>query len=370
MELAPVFARRIFQRLTDGIDGPLFALSLALVAVGLATLFSASYEQPARVTSQVSNLLVAFFAMWVIARVPPQTLMRFAVPAYLVGIVLLVAVALMGDVVNGARRWLHVGVTRFQPSEMMKLALPLMLAWYFHKNEATLRMRDFAVAAVLLAVPVLLIARQPDLGTAVLVAAAGCYVIFFAGIGWKVIAALGVLGLASLFPLWGMLHDYQRRRILTLIDPTQDPLGAGYHTIQSTIAVGSGGLTGKGWLHGTQTHLEFIPERHTDFIFAVFSEEFGLIGNAILLTLYTLLIARGLMIAANAPTFFSRLLAATITLMFFTYAFVNMGMVSGILPVVGVPLPFVSYGGTALLTLFIGVGILMSVHSHRRLVQT
>jgi rod shape determining protein RodA len=370
MELAPVFARRIFQRLTVGIDGALLALSLALVAVGLATLFSASYEQPARVTSQVSNLLVAFVAMWVIARVPPQTLMRFAVPAYLLGLMLLVAVALMGDVVNGARRWLHVGVTRFQPSEMMKLALPLMLAWYFHKNEATLRMRDFAVAALLLAVPVLLIARQPDLGTAVLVAAAGCYVIFFAGIGWKVIAALGVLGLASLFPLWGMLHDYQRRRILTLIDPTQDPLGAGYHTIQSTIAVGSGGVTGKGWLHGTQTHLEFIPERHTDFIFAVFSEEFGLIGNAILLTLYTLLIARGLMIAANAATFFSRLLAATITLMFFTYAFVNMGMVSGILPVVGVPLPFVSYGGTALLTLFIGVGILMSVHSHRRLVQT
>jgi len=370
MELAPEFARRIFQRLTEGIDGALFALSLALVAVGLATLFSASYEQPARVTSQVSNLLVAFAAMWVIARVPPQTLMRFAVPTYLLGLMLLVAVALMGDVVNGARRWLHVGVTRFQPSEMMKLALPLMLAWYFHKNEATLRMRDFAVAAVLLAVPVLLIARQPDLGTAVLVAAAGCYVIFFAGIGWKVIAGLGVLGLASLFPLWGMLHDYQRRRILTLIDPTQDPLGAGYHTIQSTIAVGSGGITGKGWLHGTQTHLEFIPERHTDFIFAVFSEEFGLIGNAILLTLYTLLIARGLMIAANAATFFSRLLAATITLMFFTYAFVNMGMVSGILPVVGVPLPFVSYGGTALLTLFVGVGILMSVHSHRRLVQT
>jgi len=370
MELAPFSTRRIFQRLAEGIDGPLLALSLALVAVGLATLFSASYEQPARVTAQVSNLVVAFVAMWVIARVPPQTLMRFAVPAYLLGILLLVAVALAGDVVNGARRWLHVGVTRFQPSEMMKLALPLMLAWYFHKNEATLGMRDFAVAALLLAVPVLLIARQPDLGTAVLVAAAGCYVIFFAGIGWKVIAALGVLGLASLFPLWGMLHDYQRRRILTLIDPTQDPLGAGYHTIQSTIAVGSGGITGKGWLHGTQTHLEFIPERHTDFIFAVFSEEFGLIGNVILLALYTALIARGLMIAANAATFFARLLAATITLMFFTYAFVNMGMVSGILPVVGVPLPFVSYGGTALLTLFVGVGILMSVHSHRRLVQT
>jgi rod shape determining protein RodA len=370
MELVPFSMRRMLQRLTGGIDGPLLSLSLTLVVLGLATLFSASYEQPGRVAAQVSNLLVALAAMWLVARVPPQTLMRFAVPAYLIGVALLVAVALAGDVVNGARRWLHVGVARFQPSEMMKLALPLMLAWYFHKNESTLRMRDFAVAALLLAVPVLLIARQPDLGTAVLVAAAGCYAIFFAGIGWRIIAALGVLGMASLLPLWGMLHDYQRRRILTLIDPTQDPLGAGYHSIQSTIAVGSGGITGKGWLQGTQTHLEFIPEKHTDFIFAVFSEEFGLIGNLILLTLYALLIARGLMIAANAATFFSRLLAATITLMFFTYAFVNMGMVSGILPVVGVPLPFVSYGGTALLTLFIGIGILMSVHSHRRLVQT
>jgi len=370
LEIAGYSPRRLAARIVTGIDGPLFALSLALMALGLATLFSASYENPGRVSAQLVHMAVALAAMWLVAQIPPQTLMRFAVPAYLFGVALLVAVALAGDVVNGARRWLHVGVARFQPSEMMKLALPLMLAWYFHKNEAMLGMRDFAIAALLLAVPVLLIARQPDLGTAVLVTAAGCYVIFFAGIGWKVIAGLGVLGLASLFPLWGMLHDYQRRRILTLIDPTQDPLGAGYHTIQSTIAVGSGGITGKGWLHGTQTHLEFIPERHTDFIFAVFSEEFGLIGNLVLLTLYTLLIARGLMIAANAATFFARLLAATTTLMFFTYAFVNMGMVSGILPVVGVPLPFVSYGGTALLTLFIGIGILMSVHSHRRLVQT
>ncbi|MCC6211463.1 MAG: rod shape-determining protein RodA [Burkholderiales bacterium] len=370
MELAQLAPRRLGARLAQGIDGPLLGLSLALVALGLATLFSASYEVPGRVAAQAINLAVALAAMWIVAQVPPQTLMRFAVPAYVLGLALLVAVALAGDVANGARRWLHVGVTRFQPSEMMKLALPLMLAWYFHKNEATLHMRDFAVAALLLAVPVLLIARQPDLGTAVLVAAAGFYVIFFAGIGWKVLAALGVLGLASLAPLWGMLHDYQRRRILTLIDPTQDPLGAGYHAIQSTIAVGSGGIAGKGWLHGTQTHLEFIPERHTDFIFAVFSEEFGLLGNVALLTLYALLIARGLMIAANAATFFARLLAASVTLMFFTYAFVNMGMVSGILPVVGVPLPFISYGGTALLTLFLGIGILMSVHNHRRLVQT
>ena len=244
MELAQLSPRRLAARLTEGIDGTLLTLSLLLAALGLATLFSASYENPGRVTAQLANLAVALMAMWMVAQIAPQTLMRFAVPAYLLGLALLVAVALAGDVVNGARRWLHIGVTRFQPSEMMKLALPMMLAWYFHKNEATLRLRDFAVAALLLAVPVLLIARQPDLGTAVLVAAVGFYVIFFAGIGWRVLVGLGLLGVAALFPLWGMLHDYQRRRILPLIDPTQDPLGAGYHTIQSTIAVGSGGITG------------------------------------------------------------------------------------------------------------------------------
>jgi rod shape determining protein RodA len=296
--------------------------------------------------------------------------MRFAVPAYVIGLALLIAVALAGEVVNGARRWLHVGVTRFQPSEMMKLALPLMLAWYFHRREASLRLRDFALGALLLAVPVALILRQPDLGTASLVMAAGFYVIFFAGISWKVLGGLAGLSVAALFPLWGLLHDYQRKRVLTLLDPTQDPLGAGYHIIQSTIAVGSGGIAGKGWLNGTQAHLEFIPERHTDFIFAVYSEEFGLIGNLLLLVLYAFLIGRGLVIAANAATVFARLLAGSVTLMFFTYAFVNMGMVSGILPVVGVPLPFLSYGGTALLTLFIGAGILMSVQRHRKLVQT
>jgi rod shape determining protein RodA len=320
--------------------------------------------------SQLGNLAVALVAMWIIAQVSPQAMMRFAVPAYVIGLALLVAVALFGDVVNGARRWLHVGVTRFQPSEMMKLALPLMLAWYFHKHETTLKLRDFAMAALLLAVPLALIARQPDLGTAALVGAAGFYVIFFAGISWRVLGTIGALGVAAMFPLWNMLHDYQKKRVLTLLDPTQDPLGAGYHIIQSTIAVGSGGLSGKGWLNGTQAHLEFIPERHTDFIFAVFSEEFGLIGNIVLLTLYTLLVARGLMIAANAATVFARLLAGAIALMYFTYAFVNMGMVSGILPVVGVPLPFLSYGGTALLTLFIGAGFLMSVQRHRKLVQT
>jgi rod shape determining protein RodA len=340
-----------------------------LTMLGLAALFSASYDNPGRVASQVGNLALALTAMWMVAQVPPQTMMRFALPVFVVGLALLVAVALFGEVVNGARRWLHVGVTRFQPSEMMKLALPMMLAWYFHKNESTLRLRDFAVAAVILAIPAGLILRQPDLGTAGLVGTAGFFVIFFAGVSWRLMGTIAAAGAAALPLLWGFLHDYQRRRVLTLLDPTQDPLGAGYHIIQSTIAVGSGGLSGKGWLNGTQAHLEFIPERHTDFIFAVFSEEFGLIGNLLLLVLYSLLVARGLVIAGNAATLFGRLLAASIALQFFVYAFVNMGMVSGILPVVGVPLPFLSYGGTALLTLFIGVGILMSIGRHRTLVQ-
>ncbi|HEY3078095.1 MAG TPA: FtsW/RodA/SpoVE family cell cycle protein, partial [Burkholderiales bacterium] len=261
MELARLPLRRIGLRLAEGVDGTLLVLMLALSLLGLAALFSASYENPARVVSQIMNLAVALAAMWLVAQVPPQTMMRFAVPAYLIGLALLVAVALFGDVVNGARRWLHVGVTRFQPSEMMKLALPLMLAWYFHKHETTLKLRNFAVAAMLLIVPLGLIARQPDLGTAALVGAAGFYVIFFAGLSWKVLGTLAGLGLAALPIAWGFLHGYQRRRVLTLLDPTTDPLGAGYHIIQSTIAVGSGGLWGKGWLNGTQAHLEFIPER-------------------------------------------------------------------------------------------------------------
>ena len=370
MELARFPLRRLFARIAEGVDSTLLVLLLSLSMVGLAVLYSASYDVPGRVATQLVSLTVALTAMWIVAQVSPQTMMRFAVPAYVVGLGFLIAVALAGDVVNGARRWLHVGVTRFQPSEMMKLALPLMLAWYFHKNESTLRWRDYFVAGFLLLVPLGLILRQPDLGTAGLVGTAGFFIMFFAGMSWRVIGAIAAAGAAAVPVLWPFLHDYQRRRILTLLDPSSDPLGAGYHIIQSTIAVGSGGLAGKGWLNGTQSHLEFIPERHTDFIFAVFSEEFGLIGNIALIVLYTLLVARGLMIAANAATLFGRLLAASIALQFFVYAFVNMGMVSGILPVVGVPLPFLSYGGTALLTLFIGAGILMSIQQHRKLVQT
>ena len=362
--------RALWLRFIDKIDPPLFTLALALLVLGMMTLASAAHDTPARISGQAVNILVALAVMWTVAQFQPQTLMRFALPAYALGLALLLGVALFGDVVNGARRWLNLGIVRIQPSEIMKIAMPLMLAWYFHKHEATLRLREYFVACLLLLVPVMLIARQPDLGTALLVSAAGFYVIFLAGLSWRIIVGMVLAGCASLPFLWSLMHDYQRRRILTLLDPTSDPLGAGYHIIQSVIAVGSGGIAGKGWLRGTQAHLEFIPERSTDFIFAVFSEEFGLIGNCLLLLLYLLLIARGLAIAANAPTFFTRLLAGAVTLTFFTYAFVNMGMVSGILPVVGVPLPLVSFGGTALVTLFLGIGILMSIHRHRKLVQT
>ena len=350
-------------------DGPLALIIFLILSLGIVTLYSAGIDFPGRVEDQLRNILVAFIVMWVAANVPPQTLMRFAVPLYSVGISLLIAVALFGIVKKGARRWVNLGMI-IQPSEIMKIAMPLMLAWFFQKREGMVRWHDFLMAAVLLAIPVGLIAKQPDLGTAVLVLAAGFYVIFLAGLSWKMLTGLVLAVGASLPVVWSILHDYQRQRIMMLIDPSSDPLGKGFHIIQSTIAVGSGGITGKGWLKGTQAHLEFIPERTTDFIFAVFSEEFGLLGNLLLMVLYLLLIGRGLMIAANAPTFFARLLAGAITLIFFTYAFVNMGMVSGILPVVGVPLPFMSYGGTALVTLGLGSGILMSIQRHRKLIQT
>jgi rod shape determining protein RodA len=363
------YLHRFWVRLVEHIDAPLLLITLILMAFGLLTVYSATSDASNRAFGQMLNMSIGLLVMWLVAQLPPQKLMRFAIPLYVVGVVLLVLVFLVGIKVNGARRWLPLGVTRIQPSEILKIAMPLMLAWYFHKYEAALKLRHYVVAGLLLLVPFALIAKQPDLGTAILVGAAGFYVIFFAGLPWKVI--LGILvaaGGAAPF-LWTMLHDYQRRRIMTLIDPSSDPLGSGYHIIQSTIAIGSGGSFGKGWLQGTQTHLEFIPERHTDFIFAVFSEERGLLGNSILVLLYLMLIARGLMISANASTLFARVLGGSISLSFFTYAFVNMGMVSGILPVVGVPLPFMSYGGTALVTLFFGLGVLMSIQSHRMLVK-
>jgi rod shape determining protein RodA len=362
--------RRLTLFLTRHIDGVLLSAVLLMMFTGLLVLLSASNVGFARTTGQLVNMLIALGVMWLFANIPPHVLQRLALPVFLLGCVLLVGVALFGEIVNGARRWLNIGITRIQPSELMKIALPLALAWYFNRNEASLRLRNYAVAALMLAFPAALILRQPDLGTALLISASGGYLIFLAGLPWRVIITLGVTALASLPFAWSALHDYQRQRVLTLIDPTADPLGSGYHTIQSTIAVGSGGVLGKGWMNGTQTHLDFIPERTTDFIFAVYAEEFGLLGNAVLLAMYLFLIGRAMVITANAPTLFSRLLAGSITLTFFTYAFVNMGMVSGILPVVGVPLPLVSYGGTSLVSICLGFGILMSINTHKKLVQT
>ncbi|HEY6280663.1 MAG TPA: rod shape-determining protein RodA [Burkholderiales bacterium] len=362
--------KRLWHYLTAHIDGFLLGAVCLLMLLGLFVLYSATGQNLAKTSNQFVSMLVALAVMWAVSNVPPQHLMRLSLPMYALGMALLIAVALFGDVVNGARRWLHIGVTRIQPAEIMKIVVPLMLAWYFDKHEAVLRLRNYVVATLLLLVPVALIARQPDLGTAILITAAGFYVLFLAGLSWRIMLSFLVLGVASLPVLWSVLHDYQRQRILTLLDPTTDPLGAGYHTIQSTIALGSGGVTGKGWLNGTQSHLEFLPERHTDFVFAVFSEEFGLFGNLLLLFLYVLVIGRGLVIASNASTLFTRLMAGAITLTFFTYAFVNMGMVSGILPVVGLPLPLISYGGTSLVTICLGFGILMSIQTHKKLVKT
>ena len=362
--------RRVARFFTAHLDQPLLGFIALLMLTGLVVLYSASNGSLLRVSSQLTNMLVALAVMWVFANIPPHYLLRLSVPVYVIGLLLLIGVALFGEIVNGARRWLHIGVTRIQPSEIMKIAVPLMLAWYFDRYEATLRLKNYAIGALLLVVPLYLIARQPDLGTAVLIFASGCFVIFLAGVSWRVIAALFIAGAASLPLVWSVLHDYQRQRVLTLLDPSKDPLGAGYHTIQSTIALGSGGIAGKGWLSGSQTHLDFIPERTTDFIFAVYSEEFGLIGNGVLLVLLLLVIARGAAITANAPTMFTRLFGGAITLTFFTYAFVNMGMVSGILPVVGVPLPLISYGGTSLVTICLGFGILMSIQTHKKLVQS
>jgi rod shape determining protein RodA len=352
------------------LDPALLAIVGSLAVIGLVTLYSAGNDFPWRVTDQVRNFGIAFAVLFVAANVSPQLLMRLAVPVYLIGLALLVATEVQGVTVKGATRWLDVGVARIQPSEIMKLGLPMMLAWYFHKREGSLRAFDFVVAAVIVVLPVALIVKQPDLGTALLVLAAGCFVIFFAGLPWKWLAVMLVGGVAMLPVAWTLLHDYQRERILTLIDPSTDPLGKGFHTLQAMIAIGSGGAYGKGWMQGTQTHLEFIPERTSDFIFAVYSEEFGLVGNIVLVLLFFALVWRAFAIAINAPTLFARLLAASIGLIMFTYAFVNMGMVSGILPVVGVPLPFISYGGTALVTLGMACGLLMAIASHRKLVQS
>ncbi|MEO7115362.1 MAG: rod shape-determining protein RodA [Caldimonas sp.] len=367
-----------------GFDGWLGSAILLLAVAGLLTMYSAGFDQGTRFPDHVRNMALAFVVLFLAAQVPPQQLMRLAIPLYVVGLILLIATAVpgLGVTRKGATRWLSVGVT-IQPSEILKIAMPLMLAWWFQRREGQLRALDFVIATLLLIVPVAFIVKQPDLGTAILVLSAGLYVIFFAGLSWKLIVPVGLLAAAAITGVvvsqdricqpevkWPMLRDYQKNRVCTLLDPTTDPLGKGFHIIQGEIAIGSGGTTGKGFMKGTQTHLEFIPERTTDFIFAAFSEEFGLVGCVGLVLGFVFLIFRGLMIAAEAPTVFTRLLAGAITLSFFTYAFVNMGMVSGMLPVVGVPLPFISYGGTAMVTLGLGLGLLMSIAKSRRLVQS
>jgi len=377
----PSLRQRIAPML-QGFDGPLAFAVFLLACAGLLAMYSSGFDHGTRFVDHGRNMLMAGFIMFVVAQVPPQRLMSFAVPLYVAGVALLVAVAVFGITKKGAKRWVNVGIV-IQPSEILKIATPLMLAWWFQKREGQLRPLDFIVAGALLALPVGLIMKQPDLGTSLLVLAAGLSVIFFAGLSWKLVlppVILGVVGIALLVSFesqlcapgvsWGILHEYQQQRVCTLLDPTKDPLGKGFHIIQGMIAIGSGGLFGKGFMQGTQTHLEFIPERTTDFIFAAFSEEFGLVGNLCLLVAFLFLIFRGLSIALEASTLFSRLLGGAMTMIFFTYAFVNMGMVSGILPVVGVPLPFISYGGTAMLTLGMALGILMSISKAKRLVQS
>jgi rod shape determining protein RodA len=377
----PSFLQRAAPML-HGFDGPLAFAVFLLACAGLLTMYSSGFDHGSRFMDHGRNMLIAGMLMFVVAQVPPQRLMSFAVPVYVLGVGLLVAVAVFGITKKGARRWVNIGIV-IQPSEILKIAMPLMLAWWFQKREGQLRATDFVFAALLLVVPVGLIVKQPDLGTAILVLVAGVSVMFFAGLSWKLIVPPVLLGLTGAVLLiafepqlcgegvrWPVLHDYQQQRICTLLDPGKDPLGKGFHIIQGMIAIGSGGLFGKGFMQGTQTHLEFIPERTTDFIFAAYSEEFGLLGNLCLIAGFAFLILRGLAIALEASSVFSRLLAGAITMIFFTYAFVNMGMVSGILPVVGVPLPFISYGGTAMVTLGMGLGILMSIARTKRLVQS
>lgn len=348
------------------LDIPLIFALVVLCGMGLVILYSAAGQDLNAVLRQGARLALAFGFMFLVAQIPPAQLARWSMALYLLGIVLLVLVLVVGDVGKGAQRWLDLGFLRFQPSELMKLAVPLLLAWMFSERGLPPSFFQIFVATLLIMAPVLLIAKQPDLGTALLVAAAGFAVLFVAGMSWRLIIGFLLVAAMSTPLLWYFMHDYQRRRVLMFLDPEQDPLGAGYHIIQSKIAIGSGGLYGKGWLNGTQSHLEFLPERSTDFIFAVFCEEFGLMGVLLLTTVYLVIVIRGLQIAMNSQHTFGRLLGAGIVMTFFVYVFVNMGMVSGQLPVVGVPLPLISQGGTSMVTLMVGFGMLMAIHTHRR----
>ncbi len=357
--------RTFFQRIH--LDFPLLIGIMSLMALGLFVVFSAGGQEFDIVIRQAIRLGIALVVMFAVAQIPPMSYQKWAVPVFIIGILMLVAVLLFGHVGKGAQRWLDLGFMKFQPSEIMKLVVPITVAWYLSQYDLPAKTSNIVVAFVLALIPTLLIAKQPDLGTSLLIASSGIFVIFLAGASWRLIAVCG--GLASAFApiLWFFLmKPYQKQRVLTFLNPEQDPLGSGYHIIQSKIAIGSGGINGKGWLQGTQSQLEFLPERHTDFIFAVFSEEFGLIGVAILLLVYLAIVMRGLYIAVNAQQAFTKLLAGSLTLTFFVYVFVNIGMVSGLLPVVGVPLPLVSYGGTSMVTLMAGFGIIMAISTNKR----
>jgi len=352
------------------IDLPLMLGLIALMIIGLFMVYSADGQNEGMVIRQIIHMGIATVAMLVVAQVPPSVFKKWAVPMFAGGILMLVAVLLFGTMGKGAQRWLNLGFVQFQPSEVMKLIVPITIAWFISQYDLPAKISHIIGAFILVLIPTLLIAKQPDLGTSILIASSGIFVIFLAGASWKLIGAC--VGLASAFApiLWMFLmKDYQKQRVLTFLNPEQDPLGSGYHIIQSKIAIGSGGISGKGWLQGTQSQLEFLPERHTDFIFAVFSEEFGLIGVALLLMLYLAIVMRGLWIAVNAQEAFTKLLAGSLTLTFFVYVFVNIGMVSGLLPVVGVPLPIISYGGTSRVTLMIGFGMLMAISTRRRLIS-
>jgi rod shape determining protein RodA len=349
------------------IDVPLFYALLALTGISLVVVFSASAENLTILIKHVVRLIMGFGILFLIAQIRPDDLRRVAPILFGLGVLLLVAVLGVGIVSKGARRWLGVGGLSFQPSEIMKLALPLMLAWYFARIPLPPNLRQLALAGIIALVPVALIAKQPDLGTALLVLGSGFAMLFLAGMYWRILAGIAALAAVAIPYAWTHLHAYQQKRILTLLDPASDPLGAGYHTLQGMIAIGSGGFFGKGWLNSSQAHLDYLPESSTDFIFAVFAEEFGLLGILVLLGLYLFIVYRGFLIAWLAQDSFTRLLAGGLTLVFFFYFFVNVGMVSGILPVVGVPLPLISYGGTALVTLMAAFGMLMSIHTHRKM---
>jgi len=361
----PSFSLRVMRALR--LDPALLFGIFILLLMGLGVLYSAGDESTALIQRQLTRIGLALFIMLIVAQIPPSTLRFWSPWLYVIGVVLLVLVLAVGDIGKGAQRWLDLGFVRFQPSEMMKMVTPMMVAWYFSDKPLPPSWRTLSTATLLILIPTFLIAKQPDLGTSLLIFAAGFFVLFLGGLSWRLMTGLIVFVAAMLPVLWHFMHEYQRSRVLTLLDPGRDPLGAGYHIIQSQIAIGSGGVYGRGWLNGSQSHLNFLPEQSTDFIFAVFAEEFGLMGGILLLVVYGYVIIRGLMIAAQGQDTYARLLGGSLSLTFFVYLFVNVGMVSGILPVVGVPLPLISYGGTSMVTLLAGFGVLMSVNSHRKI---